>query len=88
MKKYGRIAQMVDDMKNGVIPSDVISPGAAAIALGVTRQAISKRLHSGDSLEGWTSEGVVLISGRSVRAAIKKKNSIPDSQGELEGIAA
>lgn len=74
---------MVADMKSGVIPADVISPGAAAAILGVTRAAISNRLHGGDSLEAWKSEGVILISTRSVKAVQRKKLNIPESQGEL-----
>lgn len=83
MKNYSRIALMVADMKKGVIPEDVVSPGAAAQMLGVGRSAISNRLHGGDSLEAWQAEGVILISARSVKAAQKKKQNIPDSQGEL-----
>lgn len=64
---------MVEAMKSDEIPSDVVSPGAAAAMLGVTRQAINDRLHNGNSLEAWSAEGTVLISVKSIKMALKKK---------------
>jgi len=83
MKKFKTIGALVRAMKDGEIPEDVVSPGAAASAIGVTRQAIYDRLHNTESLEGWAAEGVILISARSVKAAVKKKRGIPEGQGEL-----
>jgi len=83
MKKYKTLALLVADLKKGVIPADVVSPGAAANLLGVTRQAINDRLHVSKSLEAWSAEGVVLISVQSLKDAQRKKRNIPESQGEL-----
>lgn len=83
MKKFKTIGHLVKAMKDGEIPENVVSPGAAARALGVTRQAINDRLHNTESLEAWSAESVILISGRSLAAAVKKKRGIPAGQGEL-----
>lgn len=82
MKKYATLDLLVEDLKSGVIPSGVVSPGGAASALGITRQAVHQRLHSG-SLQGWAAEGVILIDVDSLTEAVKKKRGIPESQGEL-----
>ena len=73
MKTYKTVSKMVEAMKSGEIPVDVVSPGAAAQMLGVTRQAINDRLHNGRSLEAWSSEGVILISTKSIKLALEKK---------------
>lgn len=73
MKTYKTVSEMVEAMKSDEIPSDVVSPGAAAAMLGVTRQAINDRLHNGNSLEAWSAEGTVLISVKSIKMALKKK---------------
>ena len=82
MKKFKNIGQMAKALQDGEIPADVVSPGAAAAALGITRQAVRDRMIH-DTLESWTADGVVLISMRSLKAAVKKKKGVPDSQGEL-----
>lgn len=73
MKTYKTVSEMVEAMKSDEIPSDVVSPGAAAAMLGVTRQAINDRLHNGNSLEAWSAEGTVLICVKSIKLALKKK---------------
>lgn len=85
MKVYKKIGQLVEAMANGEIPVNSVSPGAAGRMLGVTRSAISQRVHCG-SLEAWSAEGVILISERSIKAAIKKKQGIPEGQKELAGL--
>lgn len=85
MKTYKKLGLLVEAMTRGEIPADSVSPGAASQMMGVTRSAISQRVHSG-SLEAWTSEGIILISTRSIKAALKKKQGIPESQGELVGL--
>lgn len=84
MKKYKNLDALVEALKSGEIP-DSVSPGGAVQLMGVTRSAISQRCSSG-SLEAWTAEGIILISKRSIKAAMKKKRGIPDSQGELVGV--
>ena len=73
---------MVEAMKSDEIPADVVSPGAAAAMLGVTRQAINDRLHNGNSLEAWSAEGTILISVKSIKLALKKKQRASDKQGD------
>ena len=81
MKTYKTLCELVEAMKSDEIPSDVVSPGGAAGMLGVTRQAINDRLHNGNSLEAWSAEGVILISGRSLEVARKKKRLASDKDG-------
>ena len=73
MKTYKTLAKLVEAMKSDEVPEDVISPGRAATMLGVSRQAIHDRLRNNESLEAWGAEGVILISVRSIKAALKKK---------------
>lgn len=73
MKTYKTFSMMIEAIKSGEIPSDVVSPGGAAQMLGITRQAINDRIHNGTSLEAWSSEGTILISVRSIKMALKKK---------------
>ncbi|MBI2286379.1 MAG: hypothetical protein HYU79_02770 [Nitrosomonadales bacterium] len=82
MKTYKTISGMVEAMKSDEIPADVVSPGAAAAMLGVTRQAINDRLHNGKSLEAWSAEGTILISVRSIKMALKKRQHIFNKQGD------
>lgn len=82
MKTYKTISDMVEAMKSDEIPADVVSPGAAAAMLGVTRQAINDRLHNGNSLEAWSAEGTILISVKSIKLALKKKQRASDKQGD------
>lgn len=82
MKTYKTISEMVEAMKSDEIPADVVSPGAAAAMLGVTRQAINDRLHNGNSLEAWGAEGTILISVKSIKLALKKKQRASDKQGD------
>jgi hypothetical protein len=82
MKTYKTVAKLVEAMKSDEIPEDVVSPGAAAAMLGVTRQAINDRLHYSESLEAWSAEGVILISVRSIKAALKKKQEESSNKGK------
>ena len=82
MTRYKRIGDMVAAMKAGVIPVNVVSPGAAASALGITRQALHQRLRLG-TLRAWSSEGVVLVDGNDLRRAVKEKQGIPPGQRVL-----
>lgn len=82
MKRYRTLAAMVRAVQDGDIPANVVSPGAAARALGVTRQAVHSRLNNG-TLRAWCAEGVILIDARELRAAVLQKRGIPATQGEL-----
>jgi hypothetical protein len=73
MKTYKTVDQLAEAIASGEIPTGVVSPGAAAAMLGVTRQAINDRIHKSKSLEAWGAEGVVLISTRSIELAMQKK---------------
>lgn len=83
MKKYKTLELLVEDIKANKIPANVVSPGAAASMLNVSRQAIQDRLYKSQTLEAWSAEGVILISVDSIKEAYKKKNNIPESQGVL-----
>jgi len=83
MKKYRRLSAMVEAIQKGEIPKDVVSPGYVAKALGITRQGVHKRLKCG-TIEAWSAEGVILVSMKSVKEAQKKKQGIPEEQGELD----
>lgn len=82
MKKFKSIGQMAKALRDGEIPADVVSPGAAAATLGISRQAVRDRMVRG-TLESWTADGVVLISMRSLKEASKRKQGVPEGQGEL-----
>jgi hypothetical protein len=73
MKTYKTVTELMSAVASGEIPVEVVSPGWAAMKLGVTRQAINDRIHKSKSLEAWGAEGVVLISVRSIEAALQKK---------------
>ena len=75
MKTYKSLSELLEAIQSQEIPVDVVSPGAAAAMLGVTRQAINDRLHTGNSLEAWGAEGYILISTDSIKAAMQKKNA-------------
>lgn len=84
MHKYKKFEQLLSAIQSGEIPTNCVSPGGAAGMLGITRQSVHERMKTG-SLESWTSEGYILISVRSIKAVLKKKQGIPETQGELYG---
>jgi len=72
----------------GEIPIDCGTPLWAAEIMGITTAAVNQRIHQSGSLEAWGIEGgYVLVSKRSIKKAMKKKQGIPDVQGELNGFA-
>lgn len=85
LTKYKTVKALLKANESGEIPAECVSPGGAARALGVSRQAISERMYRGGSLDVWMVEdgSIILISEKSIRAAQKKRNNVPDSQGEL-----
>jgi hypothetical protein len=82
MKRYRTLAAMMRAMQDGEIPANVVSPGGAANALGITRQAVHSRINNG-TLRAWGAEGYILIDARELRAAVLRKRGIPATQGEL-----
>ena len=84
MKKYRTLAALVKAIKDGEIPADVVSPGKAGEILGITRSAVSQRVNKFKTLEAFVAEDVILISMRSVKAALDKKRAVPAGQGELD----
>lgn len=82
IKEFKSIREMVEAIKRGEVPSDVVSPGAAAAALGVTRHAIYQRI-KWKSLDAYMADGTILIDAKMLRKAVKEKRNIPESQGEL-----
>ncbi len=83
VKRFKTVGQMAAAIARGEIPVGVLSPGGAAAALGVTRQAIYDRINRGTLRAWWAEGGYVLIDLRDVRSAVRLKRGIPESQGEL-----
>ena len=83
LKEYTKLSDMVEAIKTGEIPADVVSPGSAAQLMGITRQAINERMYHTQSLDVWKADGIVLVGIESIKRALKKKSGIPDTQGEL-----
>ena len=63
VKKFKTKEKLVQAILAGEIPRKVLSPGGAAAALGVTRQAIHQRIKRG-TLNAWTAEGIILVDPR------------------------
>ena len=82
MKRFRTIADLIEAIKRGELPRNVISPGAAAAALGITRQGV-RDLCVRDVLPAWYAERVILIDGDAVQARALKARGVPDSQGDL-----
>lgn len=86
-KRYRTIGAMAAALRDGEIPASVLSPGGAADALGVTRQAIHDRIKRG-TLRAWlTDDGYILVDAREVRSEAKKKQGIAETQGELLNVS-
>lgn len=83
MKRYRALSGLVEAMRNGEIPSEVISPGAAATALGISRQSLHSLLRH-NSLRCWCAERVILVSALDVKNRQRKKQGIPEGQRELD----
>lgn len=82
-KRYRTIGQMAAALARGEIPPHVVSPGSAAAALDISRQAVHDRIRRG-TLRAWVAEdGYILVDARAVKAKAREKLGIPDSQGEL-----
>lgn len=82
MQKFKKIADLARAIQEGQIPADVVSPGAAAVMLGVHRQTLHDKLNKG-VIECYKAEGVVLVSAASIKAYLDRKKGVPETQGEL-----
>lgn len=88
MKMYPNMKALLMAVLEGEIPVDCGAPHWAAEIMGITKAAVHQRIHESGSLEAWgTVGGYVLVSHRSIRAAMKKKQAWPSTQGELDGFA-
>jgi 4-alpha-glucanotransferase len=81
-KRYRTVSQLVDAIRADEVADSVVSPGAAADALGVTRQAVHDRIRRG-ALHAWCAEGVVLVDAKQVRSEVRRRRGIAETQGEL-----
>lgn len=82
MKHFQTLDEMVEAIKRNELPEHIISPGAAAAALGITRQGIHDLCKRG-SLPSWYAERVILIDGQAVQARALSQRGVPESQGDL-----
>lgn len=82
MKSYKSLSELLAAVESREIPVDVVSPGGAAMMLGVSRQAINDRLYNGNSLEAWGAEGYILISTESVKLALEKKIAAKNKESQ------
>lgn len=82
MHKYRTVSEMVEAMKRDEIPAHVVSPGAAAAALGITRQSLHGLLKR-DSLPAWGAEGMILVDADAVQARCRDKAGVSPGQGAL-----
>lgn len=82
MHRFKRVSDMVEAMKRDEIPSNVVSPGAAAAALGITRQSLHALLKRG-SLPAWGAEGMILVDASAVQARCRDKAGVSPGQGAL-----
>lgn len=82
MKVYKTLDDMVEAIKRDELPEHIISPGAAAAALGVTRQTVHDFCKRG-TLPCWRAERVILIDGDAVQARCLKARGVPEGQGDL-----
>lgn len=60
MKRYETVGELAKAIQKGEVPSRVVSPTAAAFALGCSRQAVWDRIKRG-TLRAWGAEGILLI---------------------------
>lgn len=82
-KRYRSLHDLVEAIKRDEVPPHVVSPGAAAAALDITRQSIHDRIRRG-TLRAWIAEGVVLVDHHDVRVERLRKKRIAETQGELD----
>lgn len=81
--QYKTLRALIEAVRAGQVPVDVLTPVEVAKLLGVSRQAVYNRCYVSRTLEAWIWKGVVFISKRSVEEALRKKRKVSDAQGEL-----
>src|SRR3972149_12223499 len=84
MKHFKTINSMVQAIKRDELPKHVISPGAAAAALGITRQSVHELCKRGP-LPAWYAERVILIDADAVQARALRARGVAETQGDLYG---
>lgn len=75
--RYNTVGELALAIQSGEVPVNVISPGLAAEALGVTRQAVWDRIKRG-KLRAWAAEGTTLIdvsSGPFLKKALARSKA-------------
>ncbi len=82
MKRYRTISDMLAAFERGEIPRNVISPGAVAAALGITRQSVHELCKRG-TLPAWYAERYVFVDAAAVRARALKTRGVPETQGDF-----
>ena len=82
MKHFKTLDEMVEAIKRDELPKHIVSPGAAAAALDITRQGVHDLCKRG-TLPCWYAERVILIDGDAVQARALKLRGVPESQGDL-----
>lgn len=85
MKRFRTINSMVAAIRRDELPKNLISPGAAAAALGITRQSVHELCHRG-KLPSWYAERVILIDANAVQARALKARGVSETQGDLYGL--
>lgn len=82
MKHFKTLDEMVKAIKRDELPKHVISPGAAAAVLGITRQGVHDHCKRG-TLPCWYAERVILIDGNAVQKMADDRRGVHESQGDL-----
>lgn len=67
MKRFKTIDDLVEAIKRDQLPPHLISPGAAAATLGITRQSVHALCRRG-VLPSWYAERVILIDEAAVES--------------------
>jgi hypothetical protein len=82
MEVYKRISDLAAAIACGDVPTNVVSPGDAAAALNISRQALHGMLKRG-TLRAWKADYVIVVDAKDVqRVALKKRGAAP-SQKDL-----
>lgn len=76
--------QFLSAVQSRGLPTDWLSPGAAAAELGITRQAVHDRIRRGTLDAIKLDDGVIYVDVRDVRAAKREKAAIERARGERE----
>ena len=82
MTTFKSVERLSEAIANGEIPTRLLSPGGAAVALGITRQAVHQRIRRGTLRAYGTSDGIVLVDVCDVESA-KKEKSLTDKVARL-----